>query len=286
MTLSFRNKTVRDTRSPSATKRRALALVVVMAAAPGCSLLNKIKPGPHDTKDSYHEIQAMRIEYPEVQQCETEVSQSAQQTTTPLTLEDPSKIPAYEMSLSEAVNMAVQKSPVIRSIGGTIVSAPATAASIYDPALAHANPQLGTEAALAAFDAQYTQQLYWSKTDQPNNVDQGGFTSAFTPTASVATGATFINELSKQTASGASFALRHNVIYNRSNQPFRAFQSDFVGWVEAEWRQPLMQGSGNDLQPNRWTDDGSWTIQRCIDCTRERRHRAGGLREFDHHAGR
>ncbi|NND99899.1 MAG: TolC family protein, partial [Pirellulaceae bacterium] len=101
-----------------------------------------------------------------------------------------------------------------------------------------------TEAALAAFDAQFSQQLFWTKTDQPNNVDRGGFTAEFTLPASQATGANYSAELSKQTAQGAQFALRHVVNYNRSNQPFRAFKSDFIGWVEAEWRQPLMQGAG------------------------------------------
>lgn len=212
----------------------------------GCGLLKrKIPDSKYDTKDSYHDTYGMQIEYPDVARCAaTQPTLSAQQTAAPHALEDPSKLPAYDLTLEEAIRMAVEQSPVLRSIGGTVVSAPLATPTIYDPALTSASPSQGTEAALAAFDAQYTQQLFWTTDDRPNNVAAGGVTAIFTPTALEGTNAVFSSDLSKQTAQGATFSLRHVINYSRNNQPFRAFTSAFDGYIEAEWRQPLMQGAG------------------------------------------
>jgi outer membrane protein TolC len=165
-------------------------------------------------------------------------------TGTALAIEDPSKIPALEMTLAEAVQMAVRQSPVIRDLGGAVVTQPGGVATIYDPSLAHSNPNFGVDAALSAFDAQYASQLFWGKTDQPNNINNVGLGGIFTPSVSQGTNGTFQAELSKRSAQGGRFALRNVTIYDNNNRPFRAFTSDFTGWVEAEWRQPLMRGAG------------------------------------------
>jgi outer membrane protein TolC len=221
-----------------------LALLVFVSQT-GCSLIGKLPSGKHDTKASYHDHVGLKIEYPQVAECATATSETARNTTAPLTLEDPSQLPALELSLEEAIQMAVGQSPVLRSVGGTIVQAPQTTTSVYDPALAHANPLGGVEAALAAFDAQYSGEIFWAKTDRPTN-NRAVF--AFQQPVSQGTGASFRSELSKQTAQGARFALRSIVDYDRNDidtlNQFRAFRSAFDGFLEAEWRQPLMQGSG------------------------------------------
>ena len=140
--------------------------------------------------------------------------------------------------------MAVGQSPVLRSIGGSVVSAPAGASTIYDPARSYANPLGGVEAALSAFDAQVIGALNWNRSEFPNNVQQGGLGAAFNPSAAKANQSNFSLEVAKQTAQGGRFAVRHNVLYDRNNRPFREFESDYTGWLEAEWRQPLLQGSG------------------------------------------
>lgn len=226
-------------------------MIVSTAVAPlgGCGLLGKIPPGPHDTTASYHDNHGLQIEYPDVAQCATPQTLNAQQTLSPFSLEDPSTLPAFEMSLQQAVNMALQQSPVLRTLGASVdvrVAAQGVA-TIYDPALTAASPNLGTEAALSAFDAQYTQQLFWQNVDQPRNsrpFDAGAFVVAAISNQNLAT---FTGQLSKTTALGSQFALRHNVNYSRVNDTSvssRLFPSSFEGWVEAEWRQPLMQGAG------------------------------------------
>ncbi len=216
----------------------------------GCHQLDKIPAGPHDQTASYHDNYGMRIEYPQVAECVTSPTLAAQGATEPYALEDPSKIPAFELSLDQAIQMSIEQSPVLRSIGGAIITSPQSVATVYDPAVTAASVNLGTEAALSAFDAQYTQQLFWNNVDQPTN--RRPFTIPGTPPLvfaafSQSQNATFSNELAKQTATGARFAVRHSVLYNRVQDPSAAqllFPSAFSGFVEAEWRQPLLQGSG------------------------------------------
>lgn len=189
----------------------------------------------------------MQITYPEVAECANEVTQAAQAVVPPLVDEDPSKLPVYELTLAEAVQMAVRQSPVIRDLGGTVVTAPAAVTTVYEPSLAHTNPGLGVEAALAAYDAQYSGQLFWNKLDQPNNVISDPNAQFFAPSVYQGTTANYRNEIFKRTAQGGRFALRQATIYDRNNRPSRVFASDFNGWVEAEWRQPLMRGAGTQF---------------------------------------
>jgi len=214
----------------------------------GCGLLRHLPDGPHDTKTSYHDSSALRIEYPEVRECATPASAAANSTAEPLALQDPSQVPAFDLTLDEAVRRAVSDSPILRNIGGTIVTAPATTATIYDPALQHANPQSGVEAALSFFDAQYQQTLSWNKVDQPNNTDpNNAFVLQFNPLALQSTQSVWSNALTKRTAQGASFALRSSVNYDNNNRPSSFLRSTFVGFLEAEWRQPLMRGAGTEF---------------------------------------
>ncbi|MCC9657152.1 TolC family protein [Rhodopirellula halodulae] len=240
-------QTTHTTRKQTRRRRLAAWLGVVVAASTltsGCHWAQRIPDGPHDTKTSYHDHSAMRIEYPEVNQCMTPVTSAAVSAVQPNTLQDPAELPSLEITLEDAVQQALRSSPVLRTIGGAVVTAPTAATTIYTPGLAHADPLGGVEAALANFDAQYSQSLFWNKVDQPQNIATGGLGAQFTPNTLQATQATFANELSKRTATGAQFALRSNVGYDRNNRPFRQFQSDFVGFLEAEYRQPLMRGSG------------------------------------------
>lgn len=222
----------------------SLAMAAVVAPQGGCGLLSHLPPGKHDTKESFYRDHAMQIEYPQVAECATAPSMAAEDTVEPLSIQDPANLPALEMTLEEAVQRAVQQSPVLRRIGGTIVTTPQGSATIYDPSLVFTSPQSGSEAALANFDAQYTQSLFWNSNDVPNNVDLGPIVSQFNVLTLRGRQAAWNNELAKTTATGARFALRSVVNYDLNNRPNRLFNSDFVGWVEAEVRQPLGQGAG------------------------------------------
>ena len=223
-------------------------LALLLVGIGGCATIKDIVSSDHDTQQSYFDNHGLKIEYPEVAAVKNAVASEAKAAVEPHVLQDPSNLPEMEMTLQQAIQLAVQQSPVLRNIGGTIVSTTQGAQTIYDPSLAAANPLSGTEAALAAFDAQLSQQLFWTKTDQPVNIQAANPAFAgFFATTREGTGGTYIGDLSKQTAQGARFALRHQVEYNWSNNPQRLFPSDFVGWIEAEWRQPMMRGAGTEF---------------------------------------
>ena len=217
----------------------------------GCGFFRHAIPsGPHDTKASYHDEYGLNISYPDLDSIESKSRSEAASIPKPFSFQDPAELPALDLSLHDAIKEALSNRPVLRR-AGAIVNARVTPQGVttkFDPGITAASAQ-GTEAALSAFDAQYRQQLSWSKSDTPRNSLQ-----AFgQPSVLEADSAVFNGELSKTTATGASFALRHIANYRKSNQgvgddfDFRLFPSAFTGWLEAEWRQPLMQGAGTEF---------------------------------------
>lgn len=184
---------------------------------------------------SYHRSVATQIEYPNVG---SNLAPEVANTPEPLKLQNPADLVAREITLDEAVQMALSSGDILRGLGGTIVSS-GNAASNFDQALTESSAQ-GVEAALSAFDAQVGGQLFWQKNNRPNNTTF----LIFQPVALEQTASQFNYELSKRTATGATFTARHNVFYDNNNSPARFFQSDFNGFLEASYRQPLMQGGG------------------------------------------
>ncbi|QEF98487.1 Outer membrane efflux protein [Stieleria maiorica] len=229
-----------------------MTIATTLPASVGCHVWDRIGPGPHDTTTSYHRGVGLSIEYPEVAECATAVTIAADAAEAPHSLEDPSKLPALELTLQEAVSMAMRDSPVIRSLGASVTNA-ATAQTIFDPGQVASSAQ-GTEAALSAFDAQYSNSLNWFGTDTPRNILINPFTQVFQRQVDEGTSAEYASELTKRSALGSQFSIRHVVNYTRNNNPNRDFSSDFVGWVEAEWRQPILRGAG--LQYNRIVGSG------------------------------
>lgn len=158
----------------------------------------------------------------------------------PLSIQNPSELQTSDLTLQEAIRTALESSDILRNLGGSVVSAPLGQATRIDPALTDMTPIVGTQAALAAFDAQITSQLFWQKNNRPFN----NLGNPFLPQGFQQTTGNYINAITKRTATGAQYALRTNVVYDNNNNPARRFTSDFTGFLEAEYRQPLMQGSG------------------------------------------
>jgi outer membrane protein TolC len=191
-----------------------------------------------DSSDvSYFQNFVTQIEYPDVN---TAIEPTVAQSPAPLAIQNPSELQTFDLTLQDAIRSALQSSEVFRTLGGAVVAAPQGQTTQLDAALTDLNPLGGTQAALAAFDAQVTSQLFWQKNNRPfNNAGNPFLANGFEQTA-----ATYSNAITKRTATGASFALRSNVNYDNNNTPFRLFRSDFTGFLEAEYRQPLMAGAG------------------------------------------
>lgn len=215
-------------------KKFVAALCAGLAVLPGCMSQKfnfTTKPSA-----SYYQNFATGIEYPDVS---SHLDPQVADVQVPHSFQNPSELPSWELSLPEAIQFAMTNSTILRSTGASVVQAPNAINTTYNPAIVETNPQAGVEAALSAFDAQMSTQLFWQKNNRPNNN-----IFFFVPTVFAETSGNFALELSKRSATGARFALRHNVVYSNPNTPGRLFQSDFTGWFEMEWRQPLMQGSG------------------------------------------
>lgn len=210
---------------------------IAVSCVSGCRPTERFRAWRDSSEVSYFQNFVTQIEYPDVN---LPISPTTAQSPMPLSIENPAELPTFELTLQQAIHASLQSSDVLRSLGGQVVTAPTGQAAKFDVALTDLNPQIGTQAALAAFDAQVTSQLFWAKNDRPQN---NSFTQLFQPVFNQTTG-NYINQIQKRTATGAQFALRTNVLYDRNNNPTRLFKSDFTGFLEAEYRQPLMAGSG------------------------------------------
>ncbi len=186
---------------------------------------------------SYYQSFVNQVEYPDVASCPQPGLES---TPLPLSIQNPAELPVWELTFQEVLTNSLQSSQIFRDLGGTIVQGSNAALTVYDPAVVESNPLNGVEAALSAFDAQLSTQLFWQKNNSPNNQ----FFQGLFPATSEQTTGNYISSLSKTAATGTTFSLNTNVIYDRNNRPNQLFDSSFVGWIEAQARQPLLQGSG------------------------------------------
>jgi len=205
----------------------------------------------HEDGDLSHYIdKATEIEYPDV---EEERLADVDGAIRPFSLDEnstPSQEP-WNLSLQEAIHTALANSKVMRTIGGQVLGPPETItrspdllATVYDPAITESNPRFGVEAALAAFDAQLSANVFWEKVDSPvNPLQVGAFQNIF-PSVTKQDLGSFQAQISKTAATGGTWVLRHNVNYNLDETRPRLFMSDWTTNLEAEFRQPLWQGAG------------------------------------------
>ncbi len=215
-------------------------LSAALAIGAGCAKVHHFH-FQEPASPSYYKNSLTEIEYPNVNSC---LAPAVVSTPTPFTLENPAELVTRDLQLAEAIQFALQNNVILRNLGGSVVQAPATAISLYNPAIIESNPQAGVIAALSAFDAQVTSQLFWQKNDRPVNVAINPILSQFQVFNVQQDASVFNYEIAKRTATGARFAASQNVGYDNANSPNRLFQGVFTGWFQAEYRQPLLQGSG------------------------------------------
>ncbi|MDA7949990.1 MAG: TolC family protein [Pirellulaceae bacterium] len=193
---------------------------------------------------SYYLDTATDIEYPDVEMVSLEEVTEAQ---APLVLTDPKDVDMWDLTLEEAVHTAMHNSKVIRNLGGSassgapdgLLSFADGSSTVYDPSIVSSD-SFGVETALSEFDAQFSTKAFWQTTDRPQNVTLFGSVSAQdTGTADF--------ELSKKSATGTTFIARNKYAYSASNSTFQALRSAWTTELEAEVRQPLMQGAGTQV---------------------------------------
>ena len=151
--------------------------------------------------------------------------------------------PSWELSLEEVIRLGLENSKVLRDLGGSVLRTPALAQTVHDPAIQATDPRFGIDGALAAFDAQVTTRLIAQHNDRAyNNLFLGGGAFLFQQDLD-----NFDTDITKRTATGATFALRHHIDYDANNAPANHFPSAWNTNYEAYIRQPLLQGAGVDF---------------------------------------
>ncbi|MDX1947203.1 MAG: TolC family protein [Pirellulaceae bacterium] len=158
----------------------------------------------------------------------------------------------WEITVEEAVQIALQNSSVLHDLGGTIVRAPEAQRTILNPAVVSSDPRFGIEAALSAFDAQVATAVNAEKNDRMvNNFISSGGARVFQQDL-----INFQSQISKQSAAGTQTTLRGISVYDNNNATFNKFPSTWDTLIEAEIRQPFGQGAG--VQFNRLAGPNSF----------------------------
>jgi len=147
-----------------------------------------------------------------------------------------------EMQLQDCIYFALANSKVMRDLGGALLRSPETAIANVNPAMAYTDPRTGEEAALSEFDAQFIAGLNFEKNDRQYNNSFLGSNGRFQQDLNY-----YQYGLRKKSATGAEFNFRHITGYDGNNQLSNTFGSSWDTYLEAEVRQPLLQGAGTEF---------------------------------------
>jgi hypothetical protein len=145
-----------------------------------------------------------------------------------------------ELSMEEAIRIGLENSKIIRELGGTLLENPDAIFSVYDPAIIYTDPLFGEAAALSAFDATVSSQIFFDKNDREFNNQFLGTNGLVKQDLG-----NFQLGVTKRAATGGLFSVRsvsdydyNNSIGNRYGNPSSSWQT----YVEGELRQPLLRG--------------------------------------------
>ena len=211
------------------------AAVLVLA---GCSFRAPGMKLPDQELERY-KTAATEIEYPD-----------ADAAPPPTILDTPSPLAArdtppeyWEMSLLEAMRTALANSKVLSEIGGQVLQSPANVRTTQGPAITETDPRFGTEATQSAFDPVVSAKSYFEKNHYAvNNIFFGGGTRVFQQDTAV-----FQTDITKRTATGATYSLSSNTDYDANNAPGNLFPHAWNNNVQASFRQPWLQGGGAEF---------------------------------------
>lgn len=232
--------------------KRSTALLLLAAmlgqgcAAPGARLQYLI--GEDKVLEHYKDY-ATAIEYP----VETEPNQTDPNLfRAPRTLNSLEEVEQRFVRLDECVRLALANSSIIiddqsfGSPGNPLLANPSRVASVYDTAIQETSflfGNRGTEAALSDFDAIFTNSMQWGRSEDVQNTANVGLNQG---DVLVDETAQWQTRLEKSLANSGTVALQNEWNYSDANTQ-RLFPSAFTGSLSAEYRQPLLAGSGTEF---------------------------------------
>ncbi len=215
-------------------------------AAPGRSLQYLI-----ERKDSvtHYRDYATAIEYP--------IESAEDNPTDPVLFNSPRTITNLDdvkqrhVTLDECIREALASAAIVRedqsflSPGNPLLANPSRVSSVYDPAIQDTGflfGNRGMEAALSDFDPIFTNSMQWGRSEDVQNTANVGLNPG---DVLVDEAAQWQARLEKQLANSGTVAVQHDWNYSQNNQT-RLFPSAFTGFLQAEYRQPLLAASGTE----------------------------------------
>ncbi len=212
------------------------AIFAVLLSVSGCMWTRQVDDCVDCDLTEYRSV-ATEIEYPDLEVCH---EPNTVVTPPPITIAENAAPESWDMTLQEAVQLGLTNSRVMRDLGGLVLQSPDSVNTIHGPAILESDPRFGVEAALAEFDTSFAVHAFFENNDRAlNNSFFGGGTRVLKQDFM-----DYSMELSKRTAVGGDLVLRHNMDYDANNAPGNQFPSAWNTNVEAEFRQPLLQGAG------------------------------------------
>ena len=240
-------------RFQSLTKLSISFLILSIFCLVGCRPQQPIFFGDTNRWQEHYIQKATDIEFPNVN---VDALPEVFQTAAPLTLGNPDPEAMWDLTLEEAVHMALKNSKVLRTLSGVnfspsgvmgtpgaLLQSGVSAQTVYDPALIESDPRYGQEAALAAFDAQFNASAGWMRNNESPNFSDSD------------TG-TFRAGISKYTAPGTQFWVNHTAEIERSPYYLENYYgSDYSASFDIGFNHPLLQGGGVEF--NRISGPGA-----------------------------
>ena len=211
----------------------------------GCRQTHKDVAFLGDADQDHYRTHATAIEYPDVV---TATPESVRDSLPPRTLDAKDHCEIRDILLTEAVQIGMENSEIVRSggqflsAGNPLLTSPDRTASSYDSAIQESGVLFGgrgVEAALAEFDAQLNASLNVGRNDLPTN------SLALPATIGSHTG-DFSTSLAKTFANGGQATISHDVSYLRSNTPGTLFPSAYSGNLGVNYQLPLLAGAGTE----------------------------------------
>ncbi len=225
------------------TKRRHLGLwlttLSLLIESTGCRSNPEVRFEP---SAQFQPVQT-EIEYPDA--CVPPGAAIGEVKAPPKSVREPGEQEAWPLTLEEVIEIALSNSPVMREAGARVLVSPQGFSTVYDPALQMTDPRFGEEAALAAFDAQFSTSLLLDRDERSFN---NALFAGQTPTnqaasLSVNTGA-FVSEITKTAATGTQLAIRNETTRTSRSSSFDLFPSFYETVFTTEFRHPLLRGGG------------------------------------------
>lgn len=222
------------------------AVIAQGCAAPGRSLQYLLENG---STGSHYRNYASSLQYASASEEHSTDASLFQAPRSITTLEDVEQRP---ISLNECIRMALSNAAIVRddqsflSPGNPLLANPQRITSIFDNAIQDTGFLIGNrgvEAALSDFDPVLTSNLQAGRTEDVQNTANIGLGQG---DVLAENSAQWQTRLEKNFAHSGTFAVENNWSYNRNNQT-RLFDSAYLGFVQAEYRQPLLAAAGTEF---------------------------------------